>query len=156
MLSRNCPCGKSFKTNFSRKMYCSKKCQSKISKDNIWDKVKSDYKWRCRQLLGSSKYRAKQLKVEHNLDKSYLVGLWESQNGCCAVSGRRFDLSRPEQGLCVNSNSPSLDRINPKEGYIKGNVRFVCYQVNTALNQYGEQALIDLCKDILSYNGVVA
>src|SRR6202050_554251 len=30
----------------------------------------------------------------------------------------------------ANDNSPSLDRINPKRGYVKGNVRWISYRAN--------------------------
>lgn len=106
-------------------------------------------------MCGAAKYRAKKLNISFNLDSKYLEGIWEEQQGRCAVSGRDFDLSRPNIEASTRPNSPSLDRINPKEGYIKGNVRIVCYQVNTALNEYGEEALISLCKDIIAFNSGV-
>ena len=148
---RICRCGVEFNTKLSQKIYCTNNCQAKYSSIDAWLKVKSDYRFRCRQLGSSAKYRAKQIKVKYNLTKEYLIALWEEQNGCCAVSGRKFDLRKPPKGKCVRANSPSLDRVNSRKGYVKGNVRFVCYQVNTALNQYGEKALIALCEDILSF-----
>ena len=38
-------------------------------------------------------------------------------------------------------NSPSLDRISPKKGYIYSNVRIVCYAMNCALGTWGETGL---------------
>lgn len=146
-----CRCGKEFETNHSHKFYCTPSCQVKFSYEDAWKRIKNDYKYRCKRLLHSAKYRAKQIKVNFNLTTEYLISLWEEQNGCCAVSGRKFDLSKPDKGLCVKPNSPSLDRINSKKGYVEGNIRFVCYQVNTALNQYGEEALIALCQDIINF-----
>jgi hypothetical protein len=32
----------------------------------------------------------------------------------------------------LNWNSPSLDRIDPTKGYVKGNVRLVCNSYNSA------------------------
>lgn len=101
-----------------------------------------------------AKNRAKTGNLKFNLDKEYLIGLWEEQEGCCALSGRVFDLKRPRKNETVRANAPSLDRIKPNKGYVKGNVRFVCYQVNTALNEYGEEALLNLCKDVLAYKVV--
>lgn len=143
-----CRCG----VEHTRRAYCSSLCQISYSKIDAWNKIKSDYRYRCRRLCGSAKYRAKKLKILFNLDTPFLINLWEEQQGLCAVSGRVFDLSRPSMEASTRANSPSLDRINPKVGYIKGNVRFVCYQVNTALNEYGEEALISLCKDIIAFN----
>ena len=36
---------------------------------------------------------------------------------------------------------PSLDRIEPDHGYVKGNVRIVAFIVNLAMNEWGEEAL---------------
>lgn len=150
-----CRCGTAFESKHFTKAYCSSKCQVHFSKIAAWNRIKSDYRYRCCRLCGSAKYRAKKLNVSFNLDTKYLIDMWEEQQGRCAVSGRIFDLSRPDMYASTRANSPSLDRINSKEGYLKGNVRFVCYQVNTALNEYGEEALISLCKDILAFNGAV-
>jgi len=78
--------------------------------------------------------------------------MWEDQQGRCALSGREFDLTKPKPHEKVRSNAVSLDKIDAQKGYTKDNVRLVCFQVNGALNQYGEKELISLCKDILEYN----
>lgn len=152
-----CRCGTEFQTNSIVKSYCTPDCQKKFAHDDSWERVKQDYKYRCARLMHSAKYRAKQINVYFDLSKEHLVKLWEDQDGRCAVSGRVFDLSRPAPDECVRANSPSLDRIDSKGGYVEGNVRLVCYQVNTALNQYGEEALINLCRDIIQFKtGAVA
>lgn len=99
-----------------------------------------------------AKNRSKKANIPFNLDEDFLVELWDQQNGKCAVSGREFDLSRPTETTVI-ATAPSLDRIVPKQGYTKGNIRLVCYQVNTALNEYGLAALVELCKDILEVQG---
>lgn len=151
-----CRCGEAFETESPNKIYCSSECQIKFSKQASWERVKSDYRFRCKNLLHMAKYRAKTQNLYFDLDLDYLINLWEEQEGRCSLSGRLLDLSRPSENNTVNPNAPSLDRIIPNKGYTKENVRFVCYQVNTALNQYGEEALISLCKDIISFQGGVA
>ena len=50
----------------------------------------------------------------------------------CSVTGVRFDLApgvRVANGRY--SNHPSLDRVNPRQGYIPGNVRLVTQSYNT-------------------------
>lgn len=146
-----CRCGKAFETKHSRKIYCERSCQVKYSREDAWTHVKQDYKHRCRKLCDMAKFRAKTQGLTFNLSTEYLIELWELQNGCCALSGRIFELERPEKFETVKANAPSLDRIQPNKGYVKENVRFVCYQVNTALNEYGEKALLALCKDIIKF-----
>lgn len=150
MRSLTCRCGKEFTTNAPYKKYCGSVCQIKFSAADHWIKVKLDYKRRCCVLCHMAKNRAKTGSLAFDLDKEHLINLWEEQDGRCAISGRLFDLARPSEIESVKANAPSLDRIEPKKGYVKGNVRLVCYQVNTALNEYGEAALRSLCKDIIA------
>ena len=39
-----------------------------------------------------------------------------------------------------NWDSPSLDRVTPHLGYLYSNIRVVCFGVNAALGNWGEQA----------------
>jgi hypothetical protein len=39
---------------------------------------------------------------------------------------------------------PSLDRITPALGYVDGNLRVVCNIVNSAMNEWGTEALREL------------
>lgn len=149
-----CRCGKEFETDIVKKIYCTAICQAKYCQIDAWNKTKLDYKFRCRKLRDMAKFRAKISALPFNLTIEYLINLWELQDGRCAISGRCFDLSRPSENETVKANAPSLDRIEPKKGYVQDNVRFVCYQVNTALNEYGEEELLKLCKDIMNFNKV--
>lgn len=36
---------------------------------------------------------------------------------------------------------PSIDRIDSNKGYVRGNIRIVCYIANLAMSQFGEGAL---------------
>lgn len=56
--------------------------------------------------------------------------------GFCELSGARFDLSPGRK-----ARSPSLDRINPKLGYVPTNVRVICHALNAALGDWGETEL---------------
>ena len=146
-----CRCGNKFKTRHSHKFYCSPECQIIFSYGDMWEKVKTDYKFRCRQLCAMAKNRSKVGNLPFNLTKEYLRELWEEQDGRCTISGRKFELGRPAENETVKANAPSLDRVEPKLGYVKGNVRFVCYQVNTSLNEYGLEAFVSLCKDVIKF-----
>lgn len=68
----------------------------------------------------------------HDLDR-----LLVDQDWCCAISGIPLEApsGRPE------AFSPSLDRIVPALGYVRGNVRIVCNLANFAMNKWGEEPL---------------
>lgn len=48
-------------------------------------------------------------------------------------------------------NSPTLDRIDPTKGYIKGNVRVISYKANVMKNDATLDTMKTFCKNILSY-----
>jgi hypothetical protein len=45
--------------------------------------------------------------------------------------------------------SPSLDRIDCTQGYVAGNVRLVCLIVNFALNTFGDDAFLEMCRAVV-------
>ncbi|MDM0006464.1 hypothetical protein QTI51_09510 [Variovorax sp. J22G73] len=75
----------------------------------------------ARLLLKSSKYRAKKNGLRHTLT---LTDIHVPTH--CPVLGLRL---RPSSGR-AGPNSPSLDRINPRRGYVPGNVVVVSWRVN--------------------------
>lgn len=66
--------------------------------------------------------------------------------GRCEVTGYALDVSPLTERYQHRPNSPSLDRINPKKGYVMSNVRVVCLAVNTALGNWGEAAFLPILK----------
>ena len=58
-------------------------------------------------------------------------------DGRCELTGVLFEYTvRP--GVRARPLIPSLDRIDPQKGYIKENLRVVCYAVNAAINEWGD------------------
>jgi hypothetical protein len=58
--------------------------------------------------------------------------------GSCAVTGLPFVLDYKGQGI-RNPLSPSPDRINPKLGYTKENVQWVCWMYNLMKGDHGQE-----------------
>lgn len=46
-------------------------------------------------------------------------------------------------------DTPSIDRIDPKKGYTKGNIRFVCLWYNTAKLCFTDEEVMELCKKVV-------
>jgi len=58
--------------------------------------------------------------------------------GTCQRTGLPFDL-RPPVASKRHPFSPSLDRIDGREGYVTGNVRVVVSAFNVARNEWGDE-----------------
>ncbi len=78
-------------------------------------------------LIRGAKYRAKEKGVPFEITKNDLD--WPEY---CPVFGVRLDYQGGRQYR--NPNSPSLDRIIPEKGYVKGNVAIISWRANTLKN----------------------
>lgn len=110
-----------------------------IFKDNIELYITQ----RCYALKKQSKYK----NLNFNLDKEYLINLWYNQDGKCYYSrlpmnsnGRDFGYQRWE--------SPSIDRKNPDLGYIKDNVVWCCFGLNSFKQRFNEEQFKNIIKSI--------
>jgi len=120
-------------------IYCSLYCQRRA----YYLHKMHDPKWRLKKLMSFAKNRAKIKDVPFDLDIKYLLSLW---NGKCSISG--VDLQLDAGSGRVYRRAPSIDRIIPELGYVKGNVRIVTYQVNVAISEFGEEGLYKLVKEV--------
>lgn len=67
--------------------------------------------------------------------------------GKCAVSGCDFNWDRVND-CTMPPYAPSIDRIDPKQGYKRTNCRLVCQAVNMAMSDWGEEVLFDIASAI--------
>lgn len=82
-----------------------------------------------------------------DFNRGYLKELWEQQNGLCAIS------KIPMTALVFCGRVPtnvSVDRIDSKRGYIKGNVQLVCMAVNQMKSDLTTEELLYFCKQIIN------
>jgi hypothetical protein len=89
----------------------------------------------------SAKKRAKNKNREFDISIDDLINLWDSQQGRCVLSGEKF---HEEHG----AYSASLDRIDSKKGYTKGNIRFILFALNSALLDYGIETYLDIAEAV--------
>lgn len=147
--------------------YCSLQCSGKLSiikntQIQKWQKSKNNHRHLksisgnkrdkysdFRYIYRTLKTRSKEGK-ELNLTLHDLKNIWEDQKGCCAILNHKLIL--PVWN--IKNNNPnylaSIDRIDSKKGYIKGNIRFVCLTVNYAKNKFTDDLLnefISICKN---------
>ena len=138
-------CGEEFTSHTLTGKWCNQKCRSyhhhRVTELNPH--------WRLKRLCHMARNRATSKNIDFDIDADYMFELWNKQEGKCAISGIELDLVKSTQ-FSVNPYGPSIDRIIPSKGYTRGNVRIVCYQVNVALSEYGEEQLLRMCRAITS------
>jgi len=100
--------------------------------------------------LPRARTRAKEGNMPFDLDADFIRELMASQNYCCAVSGIRFHLSRSgaRQSTSRLPFRPSIDRIEPALGYVRGNVRILCFAVNMAISDWGDDVFRGICRAV--------
>lgn len=89
------------------------------TKREIWDKTKIE-----RRILAGARHRAKKANLPFNLELSDI-----SIPDYCPVLD--IKLNR-EQGVGKNhwNDSPSIDKIVPEKGYVKGNILIISWRAN--------------------------
>lgn len=97
----------------------------------------------CKDLFAKVQKRA---DARFDLSVEFLIQLWHSQNGRCAITDYPLDI---QKGTGRKFNSPSLDRINPAAGYVQTNVRFLCDGVNMMKGTLSDAELRVWCHRVL-------
>ena len=81
------------------------------------------------QMLSNAKIRAKQKNLPFDIDIEYLKSIYPIDHMCPALN-IPFQRGYIDENKKNNDYAPSLDRIIPEKGYVKGNLVFVCNIVN--------------------------
>lgn len=85
-------------------------------------------------------------KGSSNLDMPYVLNIYESQNGCCAICGSKMTHSIGETKTNI-----SFDRIDSSLGYIKGNLHLTCYICNIIKNKFSLEEVVEMCEKIVKF-----
>ena len=106
----------------------------------------------CSRSFNHCKYRVKKYKLKFDLDLKYLRSIYPKDNRCPILGY----VMRPSQGKIGSDKfSPSLDRIDPTKGYVKGNVEWVCMLANKMMSDASGEDLIRFSKWInIRYNNI--
>lgn len=98
----------------------------------------------------------KNKKYETNIDISYLKELWNAQKGICPYTGIKMILPKNTSNVDTirSLKKASLDRIDSSEGYVKGNIEFVCYAINMAKNSFTRDEMKEFLTEMVEMRGV--
>ena len=121
-----------------------------IAKDRA---CRQDVRWfldrmvrrRIYQVLSTKKPKVKEFSVS----SEDLWQMWQENEGCCAVTGIPMETEK-RRGVRRNPFQVSLDRIDSKGDYVKGNVRLVLLAVNIALNEWGMDVFLPIARAMVA------
>jgi len=153
-------CGKKFERQLKeynrqqvkrgRPAYCSqgcatKKCHEKGSyKNQLWTSETNPRGYIHRKDEFSpyreTLRRAKRRKQKCDIDLQYLKEIYEAQEGRCVYTG--VDIELPDGKKSNPLITASLDRIDSKKGYVKGNVQFISVICNHAKNDLTHEEMV--------------
>ena len=143
---------------FGRKNHCSLKCSGhtnhehlkKYSKENV-KYLESQWGNRRDEFTGLREHfrRLKKRKHYYDVGLEDLLELWDNQKGICSYSGVKL-LHPNEDGN--NINTASLDRIDSKIGYVKGNLQFISIICNQAKNSLSHEEMLKFIEIICKHH----
>lgn len=97
-------------------------------------------------LLAKARERAKKKGVPFDLPADSIELMFERQRGRCALSNLQMTLEYAEQGK--RPYAPSIDRVDPRKGYVLSNVRLLCSAVNLARLHWSDETFRKICKAV--------
>ena len=138
-------CGVVFQTKGHSSYRCST-CKTEYKRRKEYN----DPEGRMKALCKVSLQRARRGNFPHDLTPEFLMTLWDEFDGCCSLTGMEFDLTNYGDKYQRSPQTPSIDKIDPKRGYVQGNVRLVTWHMNAALSEYGTEEFERLAKAYLN------
>lgn len=142
-----CPkCKKKYvapKSNILRTKTCSNCCpRTRLGPENI--------RWKGGKFIPLDYYHSLERNayargISFSLSIQFLETLYLHQEQKCALTNEPIDFL---------SKTASLDRIDPTKNYVKGNVQWVCKDVNQIKNTFSQPEFINYCIGIHQYTHV--
>jgi hypothetical protein len=98
-------------------------------------------------LLNGAQDRARRGGYDFDLDREFIAKKLAA--GVCEYSGLPFERGASAEDFRARPFAPSLDRIVPALGYVKSNVRMVCFAVNMALSDWGDDVFLRIAQAVV-------
>lgn len=92
---------------------------------------------------------SKARRIPFTINKGDVYALMKASDFRCQVSGISFARKPPGEST-PDPWSPSIDRIDNRHGYVRGNIRVVSTIANLAMNRWGYDALLRLSSAVVA------
>ena len=119
----------------NRQWYYSEKGRS------YYSKVSNQVPYICSKSCFRLKDRAKKKNLKFNLDADYLMSIYPKDKKC-KILGFKMRVNRFSKIAKQDKYTPTVNRINPKKGYVKGNVEIISQLANSMLCNANKSELI--------------
>lgn len=97
------------------------------------------------RLMCAARIRSRNQGMEFDLDKGFLLSLWEEQEGKCRYSGVEMTYSGDRAHTAV-----SIDRVYSSRGYTKDNVVLCCWRINEMKSNMSVEEFVETCISVLT------
>lgn len=143
----------------NRGIFCSLSCHCSLGNKkhlrgnvaNLVTKVHDEYSQFRRFLTTARAHRKSAGKSLPEISVEYLKKVWENQQGICPYTRIQMYLTDVHiKKLSPLPTTPSLDRIDSSNGYVEGNVEFVCLAINYAKNGWSKEEISKFVSTIRS------
>jgi hypothetical protein len=104
--------------------------------------------------LSNAKRRAAKRKLPFEIDKEYIINLYESQSGRCYYSDIPLRIVKESESKMHDNFKMTLDCIDHSLGYTKGNVVWCAYCVNSFKQDMKKDDMIKICISIMKKNNI--
>lgn len=154
-ISNNCrQCGKLFISEYvyNAAQTCSPECKRLYDLELIHNRYQKDFNHALSRVTSSVLARSKERGFECNINLSKVKELYRKQKGICAKTGVYFELSKGRGISGRSPNSLSIDRIDPKKGYIEGNVQLVTIMYNLCKGTWSDVEVRKFAEAVIKYN----
>ena len=115
-------------------------------------------------LFNLAKGRAKRqgTPIDRTLEVEDWLAIYEAQDGKCALSGIEMTFTYDKNHPTFNASAKSIkwpfnispDQIDAGKGYVRGNVQFVCAQVNVMKAELPTQVLLRIVCAMYHHNNI--
>ena len=115
-----------------------------------------------RDIFNKAKSRAKKYNTPFDIEVEDWFAIYDAQDGKCALSGIEVTFTRDKNHPTVNASAKHIkwpynispDQIDAGKGYVRGNVQFVCSQVNMMKGELSIEALVHISRKIADHNNI--
>lgn len=102
------------------------------------------------RLIAAARCRSRAWGKPFSLTLEHALEVYDRQGGCCAISGIPLTIRKQDQRHHYPTNL-SLDQIRPGEGYVVGNVQFLCIAVNRLKGEDSLEDVIAICQAVINH-----